>query len=303
MAISDELKFRLLEPDEILVRVNEVREDRNKVSLLLYADSRAVMNILDITVGPANWQRKHYEVKGRNYCSIGIHFNDGWVWKDDCGSESNIEQEKGEASDAFKRAAVNWGIARELYTAPKIEVDCELVHNQRTGRPAPRYGISWVISRIEYNEQARCITSLDIVEYRYGTPRGLVFSMDKPVRPSPQPAQADPVGPPPPVDDIIPDARNTGSTGQKKGAEKGTFPRLGQLPPAQKQAGQKGKPGKPVNKYGAVKDLIKGSQLTLADVEFFIESKWGERIKINDLTNEQYAVLMESLQKYLKQNP
>ena len=123
-------KFRDLTADEIDVRVGTVRE--NGVSLLLYKDARCDMTILDETVGAENWQREHYECKGNLFCRVGINenrngnpFDAVWVWKSDCGTESNTEAQKGEASDSFKRACVNWGIGRELYTSPFIWVKSE----------------------------------------------------------------------------------------------------------------------------------------------------------------------------------
>lgn len=115
--------FRDLRADEIECRVAQVSEKNGEckgVSLLLYKDARCDMAILDETMGAANWQRRHYDCKGNLFCSVGIKCDSEWVWKDDCGSESNTEKEKGEASDSFKRACVNWGIGRELYTAPFI---------------------------------------------------------------------------------------------------------------------------------------------------------------------------------------
>lgn len=112
------IEFRDLRADEIEVRVNTI--SAKGCTLLLYKNARCDMNILDETVGPENWQRKHYECKGNLFCSVGIKCGDEWVWKDDCGTESYTEKEKGEASDSFKRACFNWGIGRELYTAPFI---------------------------------------------------------------------------------------------------------------------------------------------------------------------------------------
>ena len=116
-------KFRDLRADEIECRVQSVKE--NGLVLLLYKDARVDMNILDETVGSANWQREHYECKGNLFCRVGIDVNaihenaePRWVFKSDCGTESNTEAQKGEASDSFKRACFNWGIGRELYTAP-----------------------------------------------------------------------------------------------------------------------------------------------------------------------------------------
>ena len=125
------MKFRDLKANEIDVRVAMVKE--SGLSLLLYKDARCDMNILDETVGSDSWQRKHYECKGNLYCSVGILTRDnGWIWKDDCGAESYTEKEKGESSDSFKRACFNWGIGRELYTAPFIWVasdKCTIVKN------------------------------------------------------------------------------------------------------------------------------------------------------------------------------
>jgi hypothetical protein len=122
------IKFRNLVEDEIECRVQQVL-DRSLV-LLLYKNARCDMNILDETVGVDNWQREHYECKGNLFCRVGINTTwetypddePGWVWKSDCGAESYTEKEKGEASDSFKRACVNWGIGRELYTAPLIRI-------------------------------------------------------------------------------------------------------------------------------------------------------------------------------------
>lgn len=117
------MKFRDLTIDEIEVRVQSVKP--NGIILLLYKNARCDMNILDETVGAENWTRRHYECKGNLFCEIGINKNcdkpdhaPDWTFKGDCGTESNTEKEKGEASDSFKRAGFNWGIGRELYTSP-----------------------------------------------------------------------------------------------------------------------------------------------------------------------------------------
>lgn len=118
------MNFRDLKANEIDVRVGQVGD--GYCTLLLYKDARVDMDILDETVGSLGWQREHYECKGNLFCRVGIYCVDnGWVWKSDCGTESNTEKEKGEASDSFKRACVNWGIGRELYTAPRISVNCK----------------------------------------------------------------------------------------------------------------------------------------------------------------------------------
>lgn len=86
-----------------------------KWSCVAYIDARDVMDLLDKVCGVENWQKKFYQVKNTMCCSIGIKIGDEWIWKDDGGSESDYEKEKGEVSDAFKRAGVNWGIGRFLY--------------------------------------------------------------------------------------------------------------------------------------------------------------------------------------------
>lgn len=117
------MKFRALQANEIEVRVGAVY--KSGVTFLLYKNARVDMQILDDAVGEFNWQRDHKEVKGNLYCGIGIKSPEGeWVWKWDCGTESYTEKEKGEASDSFKRAGFNWGIGRELYTAPFIYLPC-----------------------------------------------------------------------------------------------------------------------------------------------------------------------------------
>lgn len=122
MSEAKKYLFRDLRADEISVRIQSATQ--KGVILLLYKDARCDMNILDETFGPESWQREHYECKGNLFCRVGIFQPDwgGWIWKADTGSESNTEPEKGEASDSFKRACVNWGIGRELYTSPFIWV-------------------------------------------------------------------------------------------------------------------------------------------------------------------------------------
>lgn len=114
------MKCRLLRADEIDCKIKTCASWG--VMLLLYKDARCDMNILDETVGSMNWQRKHELINGNLFCSVGIKDGDGWVWKQDVGVESYTEKEKGEASDSFKRACFNWGIGRELYTAPRMNV-------------------------------------------------------------------------------------------------------------------------------------------------------------------------------------
>lgn len=173
-------KFRDLTADEIDVRVSTVND--KGVSLLLYKDARCDMNILDETVGSQNWQREHYECKGNLFCRVGINVDyaipgadDRWIWKSDCGTESNTETQKGEASDSFKRACFNWGIGRELYTSPFIFVkaeDCKVV--DRNGKKACYDKFEVEKIRIENKR----ITGLSIRNASTGK-RCFVFAQDK----------------------------------------------------------------------------------------------------------------------------
>ena len=130
------MKFRDLRADEVDCRIGTIND--KGLTLLLYKDARCDMNILDEAVGSENWQREHYEVKGNMFCRVGILFDGRWVWKADCGTESYTEKEKGESSDSFKRACFNWGIGRELYTAPFIWVPAKEYSQMMGGKPGTK---------------------------------------------------------------------------------------------------------------------------------------------------------------------
>ena len=124
-------EFRKLKADEIECRIGLIKE--SGLTLLLYKDARVDMNILDETVGPLGWKREH--TRDNKNCIVSIYDENKkeWVSKEDTGTESNTEAEKGLASDSFKRACFNWGIGRELYSAPFIWVDalsCNIIQNQ-----------------------------------------------------------------------------------------------------------------------------------------------------------------------------
>jgi len=122
-------KFRRLKADEIEVRVGHVKKDKNGdvtgYQLLLYKDARVDQKLLDETVGPLNWQ-KHYSRDNAN-CVVSIWDEDKkqWIEKEDTGTESNTEEQKGLASDSFKRACFCWGIGRELYTTPFVWINSD----------------------------------------------------------------------------------------------------------------------------------------------------------------------------------
>ena len=124
--LRENIKIRSLKANEIEIRVAQVVE--KGAQLLLYKDSRCDKRILDETFGISGWRNFYQEIKGNLFCTIEIwdKENEQWIAKTDCGVESFSEKEKGEASDAFKRAGFNVGIGRELYTKIFIFVPCEL---------------------------------------------------------------------------------------------------------------------------------------------------------------------------------
>jgi hypothetical protein len=116
--------MRLNDPltaDQIEFRIQSI-SSKGWAIILPYKDARVDMERLDSVYGVEGWQRKHEFKDGRLYCSVGIHSEKlgQWVWKEDVGTQSNTEQDKGQASDAFKRACFNLGIGRELYDYPLI---------------------------------------------------------------------------------------------------------------------------------------------------------------------------------------
>lgn len=117
------MMFRLLKADEIECRVAQINE--KGLSLLLYKNARTDQDILDETVGAMNWQRSHTRDNANCIVSIWDKEKQLWISKEDTGTESNTEKEKGLASDSFKRACFNWGIGRELYSAPFIWISAD----------------------------------------------------------------------------------------------------------------------------------------------------------------------------------
>lgn len=156
MTNMKEIQFRLLRADEIECRPAMVKD--GKATMLLYIDSRAVVRLLNETVGQTNWCMEFEDVNGQLVGKMGIWDEDKgmFVYKSDTGSESNIEAQKGLFSDCYKRCLSRWGVD-ELYTAPRIVVEDDKYGN--TGCK---------VSRIEYNEN-REIVALEIVN-RFNKP-------------------------------------------------------------------------------------------------------------------------------------
>lgn len=164
------MKFRALKASEIDCRIQSIGQNKTGAvgtTILLYKDARVDMNILDETVSAMNWQRGHSVVDGNLYCTISIwdETKGQWVSKSDVGTESNTEKEKGQASDSFKRAGFNWGIGRELYTAPFVYITLQdgEWYEGRDGKP--KSNAKFKVKDIAYDEN-RNIVKLVIVDSR-----------------------------------------------------------------------------------------------------------------------------------------
>ena len=128
-----EKQIRLLNADEIECRIASISE--KGLSLLLFKDARVDQKILDETFTPFGWRRSHQTIDGNLYCTVEIwdEEKEQWIGKQDVGTMSYSQKEKGQASDSFKRACFNWGIGRELYTAPFIWIPAGKVSIQKQG--------------------------------------------------------------------------------------------------------------------------------------------------------------------------
>lgn len=160
MEMEEINNVRLLKAEEIECRVATVNE--KGVSLLLFKDARVDQKILDETYTPFGWKRSHQAIEGNLYCTVEVWDRDKqqWIGKQDVGVKSDYEKEKGQASDSFKRACFNWGIGRELYTAPFIWVSAGKANIQKKG---DKYVCNeyFVVKSINYNRN-REISTLEI---------------------------------------------------------------------------------------------------------------------------------------------
>lgn len=178
-----DIKIRPLKADEIECKVAQITD--KGVQLLLYKDARCDKRILDETFGMMRWADCYTEIKGNLYCSIMIYDDETgmWIQKQDCGVESAFgDKEKGEASDAFKRACFNVGIGRELYTKIFIWINAETIPSGRKDKNGKDiYKLknpfqSWHVSYIETDNEKEKITYIEIsddktkeVVFKWGT--------------------------------------------------------------------------------------------------------------------------------------
>lgn len=161
-------EFRELRADEIDVRVQQIGRKKDNTAyctVLLYKDARCDMNILDETLGVENWQRTHRLIGNNLFCNVGIYDSDKkeWIWKEDVGTATAFEAEKGQASDSFKRACFNLGIGRELYTAPSIFINLDEKEVQES-RGTLKTNARFRVTRISYDN--RKIVKLEIADQK-----------------------------------------------------------------------------------------------------------------------------------------
>ena len=166
------MEFRTLNANEIDCRVATINQ--KGLTLLLYKDARVDQNILDETVGAMNWQRHHSRDNANCIVSIWDEEKKQWIEKEDTGKESFTEAEKGLASDSFKRACFNWGIGRELYTAPFIWISVEDAEIKQGGNGKWQCFDKFIVEQILYDEN-RNIVALSIKNIRTNK---RVFLMD-----------------------------------------------------------------------------------------------------------------------------
>ena len=148
--------IRLLKANEIECRISTIND--KGLSLLLYKDARVDQRILDETFGVFGWKRSHQCIDGNLYCTVEIYDKESGVWvsKQDVGTTGFTEKEKSQASDSFKRACFNWGIGRELYTAPFIWVSAGKAEIQKRGEKF-YCNSHFSVSSIEYNDDREII--------------------------------------------------------------------------------------------------------------------------------------------------
>lgn len=170
--------IRLLRAEEIECRIAMANE--KGLSLLLYKDARVDQRILDETFGAFGWKRSHQCIDGNLYCTVEVwdESKGQWIGKQDVGTTGYTEKEKSQASDSFKRACFNWGIGRELYSAPLIWIPAAKTGIQKKG---DKYICNerFTVKAISFNDN-REITSLEIMDSHGHTVYVLRQSTDSP---------------------------------------------------------------------------------------------------------------------------
>lgn len=186
MGVTREQLEKLKESMDYKFRVQSTKF--GKATILSYVDSRGVQDRLDEALGAENWQDKYQIIDGNLFCGISVKVSDGegrseWVTKWDVGTESNVDKEKGNSSDAFKRAAVKWSIGRFLYSLGTITLKA-VTHTNNKDYPAKSDGtILW--STEELNEYCKDLAAKGITDdtkFQKSAPK-------QPVKPTPPPVK------------------------------------------------------------------------------------------------------------------
>lgn len=170
----EDMTIWLLRAEEIECRIVMVNE--KGVSLLLFKDARVDQKLLDETFTPFGWKRSHQVIDGNLYCTVEVwdKEKEQWIGKQDVGTMSYAEKEKGQASDSFKRACFNWGIGRELYTAPFIWIPAGRAMIQKKEREQKYFTYDrFHVWSISYDEEGK-INAVTIVNQK----NEIVYSMD-----------------------------------------------------------------------------------------------------------------------------
>ena len=162
--MAGEIKIRNLHADEIECRVGGVFD--TGITLLLYKNARVDQAVLDEVFGVYGWQRSHMMIGNAMYCTVSIWDQEKqtWIAKQDVGTTGEFEKEKSAASDSFKRACVNIGIGRELYTAPFIFIPIHKVQMREKDRKKV-VNDNFTVKSITISEE-KVITKLVIVNQR-----------------------------------------------------------------------------------------------------------------------------------------
>lgn len=168
------INWELMRPQDIEIRPATTKG--GKATLLLYQDSRNTMDALDRNFGEFGWKISYKDVAGQIYGCLSIKdpVTNEWISKEDTGEESNIAANKGLSSDILKRCAVRFGYGRELYTAPRINIDDD------------GYGCSgYKVSEISYNDDREIIHLVIVNRFGKETYR---WDINNQVKPITQPA-------------------------------------------------------------------------------------------------------------------
>ncbi len=124
-----EILRKPIQPNEIEWRVQSAKG--GKTTIVPYIQSRAVMNRFDEAFGPSGWKDEYREWKGKGVmCTLSVRINSTdeviWISKEDGADDTAIESTKGGISDALKSAAVKWGMGRDLYKYPLVQLEGEM---------------------------------------------------------------------------------------------------------------------------------------------------------------------------------